>query len=193
MFLAREASKICSRPCAFAIQRLLAHLPNGARPDFGEKRRIFGSIYVHAYSFIHGTYRTSRSIPAFSTSNRWSANERVQRSWRRSEEQHHESSGRHWDCVSIGCCDAEKVPALLRKPIPTVDHRPWLLVDEIAAADRLGKQTTHLLADLGEIKFDELTPALLRAILKTKQSRHDPAGLKPCPRIPDRHLPLRSR
>lgn len=110
MFLAREASKICSRPCAFAIQRLLAHLPNGARPDFGEKRRIFGSIYVHAYSFIHGTYRTSRSIPAFSTSNRWSANERVQRSWRRSEEQHHESSGRHWDCVSIGCCDAEKCP-----------------------------------------------------------------------------------
>ena len=30
---------------------------------------------------------------------------------------------------------------------------------------------SHLLPDLGEIKFEELTPALLRAILKRKQSR----------------------
>lgn len=53
--------------------------------------------------------------------------------------------------MSIGCCDAEKVPALLRKPIPTVDHRPWLLVDEIAAADRPGKQTTKTLGLKSEI------------------------------------------
>ena len=53
---------------------------------------------------------------------------------------------------------------------------------------------SHLLPDLGEIKFEELTAGTAAGDLEEEgRARTGPPGAEPSPRISDRHLPLRNR